>query len=92
MLDGPGTDEETRTDLRIGQALTGQPRDLGLLWRQLWTGRDRGALAGGLPGGQEFTPGPLGEARIPITSNMSCAVCNCARASVRRRSRRNHSP
>jgi hypothetical protein len=47
-------------DLRIGQAIPGQPGDLGLLGGQLAAGL-HGGLAGGLAGGRKLAAGPLGE-------------------------------
>src|SRR5580700_3550758 len=53
-------DEQPRADLRVGQPIPGQPRDLGLLGGQLHDGLGN-ALAGGLAGGCQLAPGPLGE-------------------------------
>jgi len=60
VLDRAGADEQPRADLRVRQALPGQPRDLRLLGRQL-NGRLDGPLTRGLPGGLQLTPGPFGK-------------------------------
>src|SRR6266566_5319250 len=60
VLDRAWADEQPGTDLRVGQAVPGQPRDLGLLRGQLDSGLD-GALARGLASSGQFAPGPLGE-------------------------------
>ena len=60
VLGGTGADEQAFADLRVRQPVTGQFGDVSLLGRQLATGLDT-ALAGGLPGGPQLTPGPLGE-------------------------------
>jgi DNA-binding CsgD family transcriptional regulator len=65
VLDRPGADEQARADLRVGQALHGQPGDLGLLGGQR-SGRRRirgGSPANGLARGQQLTAGPVGERR-----------------------------
>jgi hypothetical protein len=36
VLDGVGADEQPGADLRIGQPVAGQPRDLGLLGVSCW--------------------------------------------------------
>src|SRR6202453_1084400 len=54
VLDGMGADKQPGADLGVGQAVAGQPRDLGLLCGQLVAGRGggaRGAPAGGVPPG-----------------------------------------
>jgi hypothetical protein len=63
VLDRPGADEQPRTDLRIGQALHGQPGDLGLLGGQRFGRRagSGGPLAYGLSGRQQFAARPFGE-------------------------------
>src|SRR5260370_26948929 len=67
VLDGARADEQPGADLRIGQAVAGQPRDLRLLGGQRRTGpaARAGAAAGarghGLAGGRQLAPGPLGE-------------------------------
>src|SRR5262249_40600524 len=53
VLDRAGTDEQPGADLRVGQPLAGQPRDLGLLRGQRLTG-----LAGPRAGGPR---GPLAD-------------------------------
>ena len=57
VLHRAGADEQPGGDLRIGQAVPGQPGDLGLLGGQLAAGR-HGALAGGLPGSRQLAAGP----------------------------------
>src|ERR1700730_14465752 len=47
VLDRAGADEQPGADLRVREAVAGQPRDPGLLGGQLTGGLD-GALAGGL--------------------------------------------
>jgi hypothetical protein len=64
VLDGVGTDEQPGADLRVGQTIVGQPRDLAFLGGQLLAGRGGslgGALAGGLPGRPQFAAGSFGE-------------------------------
>src|SRR5258708_29299448 len=68
VLDRARADEQPGADLRVGQPLPGQPRDLGLLGGQRMTGLAgwradglRGALADGLAGGQQLAAGALGE-------------------------------
>jgi hypothetical protein len=46
VLDGVGADEQPGADLRVGQAVAGQPRDLGLLGGQLLAGLDGGLGSG----------------------------------------------
>jgi hypothetical protein len=53
-------DEQPGPDLRVRQAVAGQPRNLDLLGGQLAGGLD-GALASDLAGGQPLTPRPLTE-------------------------------
>jgi len=60
VLDRARADEQPRADLRVRQALAGQPRDLRLLRGQLHGRLDR-TLAGGLPRGLQLKPGPFGE-------------------------------
>src|SRR5580693_8348099 len=59
-FDRPRGQEQLGADLLVGQALPGQPRDLGLLRGEL-VARAGGALADRLPGGQQLAAGPLGE-------------------------------
>jgi len=64
VLDGVRADEQPGADLRVRQAVPGQPRDLGLLGGQLLAGPGvgrGGALAGGFPGGRQLPARPLGE-------------------------------
>jgi amino acid transporter len=58
VLHGARADEQPRRDRGVGQALTGQPRDLILLGSQLIPGTD-GSLAGLLAGGQQLPAGPF---------------------------------
>src|SRR5580704_13221548 len=60
VLDRARADEQPGADLRVGQAVAGQPRDLGLLGRQLAGGLD-GSLADGGAGGRQLAAGPAGE-------------------------------
>src|SRR5262249_58057031 len=59
VLDGARAEEQLGGDLRVRQARPGQPRDLGLLGREV-TVRAGGAPAGALAGRQQFAAGPLG--------------------------------
>src|SRR5208282_571361 len=59
-LDRPSADEQPDADLCVGVPVAGEPGDLGLLCGQL-AGRLDGALADGLPGGQQLAPGALRE-------------------------------
>src|SRR5260221_13870492 len=68
VLDRARADEQPGADLRVGQPLPGQPRDLSLLGGQRMTGLAgwragglRGALADGLAGGPQLAAGALGE-------------------------------
>jgi hypothetical protein len=68
VLNGVGADEQPGADLRVGQPVPGQQRDLHFLRRQLLAGLDGsrpGALAGGLPGGLQLPAGPFGEGFHP---------------------------
>src|SRR5579859_3184828 len=60
VLDRARADKQPGADLRVGQPVPGQPRNLGLLRGQLRGGLD-GRLAGDLAGGCQLAPGPLGE-------------------------------
>src|ERR1700733_6932745 len=60
VLDRAGAEEQPGADLRVRQAVAGQPRDHRLLRGQLAAGLDR-ALAGGLAGSGQLAPGPLGK-------------------------------
>jgi hypothetical protein len=66
VLDRAGADEQPGADLRIREAVAGQPGDHRLLGGQLAAGVD-GAGAGGLAGGQQLAPGPLSERLDPIS-------------------------
>src|SRR5918997_5207931 len=59
-LDSSGTDEQLRADLRVGQAVTGEARDLGFLCREVIAGLDI-ALTHGRACGQQFPAGALRE-------------------------------
>jgi len=59
-FDRVGADEELGADLLVGQAVPSEPRDEGLLLRELTGGID-GALAYGRAGGQQFAASSLGE-------------------------------
>jgi hypothetical protein len=54
------TDEQLGADLGVGEAVTGQMGDLGLLGGEDLAGV-QGVLADGLAGGRELAPGALGE-------------------------------
>ena len=60
VLNRARADEQPSADLRVREPVAGQARDLGFPGRQLVSGLD-GALSGGLAGGLELAPGPLGE-------------------------------
>src|SRR4029453_3931242 len=60
VLDGAGAEKQPGTDLGVGEAVAGQPCDQRLLGRQFVARLGR-PLAGGLAGGQQLAPGPLGE-------------------------------
>ena len=60
VLNRARADEQPGTDLRVGQPVPGQPRDLGLLRGQL-DGGLHGASARGLAGGQQLAAGPRSE-------------------------------
>jgi hypothetical protein len=51
VLNGPRADEHANTDLRIGQAVTSHPGDLGLLGGELLNAGGDAALAGRFAGG-----------------------------------------
>ena len=53
-----------RTDVRVREAVAGEPRDLDFLDGQLLAGLDP-ALAGALAGGQQLACGPAGECLDP---------------------------
>ena len=69
----------------------GEPRDLRLLRRQR-VARLGGALAHRLAGGESSRRARSANAAAPIRLNLSWAARNCSRASMRRFSRRSHSP
>ena len=92
VFDGAPAHEQLGGDLGVGQAVAGQPGDLGL---------PGGELGGGLGGAfaDSLAGGTAARARLrsanpsaPIAANISCAVRSCSRASMRRFSRRSHSP
>src|ERR1700747_1588497 len=59
-FDGPGAEEELGADLHVGAAADGEPGDVRLLAGELAGRLDR-PLAHRVAGGQQLTPGPLGE-------------------------------
>jgi hypothetical protein len=64
VLDSVRADEQPGADLGVGQAVTGQPRDLGFLSGKLLAGRVGSlgyALVGGFPGSHQLAAGPFGE-------------------------------
>jgi len=64
VLDGVGADEQPGPDLRVGQAVPGELRDLALLRGQRIAALGRGpgrALAGGLSGSRQLLAGPFSE-------------------------------
>jgi hypothetical protein len=64
VLDRTGADEQPGADLRVRQAVPGQPRDLGLAGPgDAAAGGLDGALAGCLAGSQKLAPGPFGVRR-----------------------------
>jgi hypothetical protein len=60
VLDDLGADEQSRADLRVGEAFAGQAGDLGLLGGEVLARLD-GALSGALASRQELALRPLGE-------------------------------
>jgi len=62
VLDGSGTDEQAGADLGVGEPLSRQPGDAGLLGREL-PGNLRCSVAHCLSGGQQLPTSPFGEAR-----------------------------
>jgi hypothetical protein len=60
VLDGLGTHEQWRADLRVDEAFAGQSGDLSLLGGEV-LGRLDGALSGPLASRQELALRPLGE-------------------------------
>ena len=60
-LDRARAEEQPGCDLRVRQAVTGQPGDLCLLRGQLTISHGHRAPAGGLAGGPQLAPGPRGE-------------------------------
>jgi hypothetical protein len=91
VLDRARADEQPGADLRVGEPMPGQPRDLGFLGGQL-NGRLDGVLARGLACRLQLAPGQLGE---PSDAHRVQHLVNGARllrASPQRRSRRSHSP
>src|ERR1700684_629911 len=60
VVHGAGADKQLRGDLRVGRTPGRQRRDLHLLGREVVAGF-RASLAGGLPGCDQLSPGPLGE-------------------------------
>src|SRR5258708_25773332 len=87
VLDGARAHEQLGGDLRVGQAVGGQPGDLGLPGGQLEGGLG-GALAYSLAGGPQLARGPLGEPVRPMAASISWAAPTSPRASIRPVSRR----
>src|SRR3954447_11866104 len=59
-FDGPGAEEQLGSDLDIASTVDGEPGDVRLLRGELVDRLDR-PLAHPVTGGQQLTPGPLGE-------------------------------
>ena len=91
VLDRARADEQPGADLRVGQALAGQPRDLGLLGGQL-AGGLHGPLAGSLVGRRQLAPGRVGERPDAHRVRHAVGDAQLRAWSARRRSRRSHSP
>ena len=91
VFDSSRAHEELGSDFRVGQAVAGKPGDLGLPCGELGRGIG-GAGAYALAGGTQFPCGSLSE---PVGSHRREQLVRGAqrsRASVRRFSRRSHSP
>src|ERR1700736_2721996 len=65
VLDCPCADEQTGTDLWIGQAVARHARNLSLLRRELLIGTGHRAFAGRFTRGADLPPGPLRESLHP---------------------------
>ena len=92
VLDGARADEQPGADLRVGEAVAGEPRDLRLLGGERRRGSRRVRLRAVSPVASSSRAARSANASMPIAVNISWAVRSCSRASRRRRSRRSHSP
>jgi len=63
VLHGVRADEQPGADLRVGQAVAGEPRHEQFLRSELLVPRPGTTLASGFAGGAQLAPGPFGEAR-----------------------------
>jgi hypothetical protein len=91
VVDGAPAEEQLGADLAVGAALADQLDDLELLGGELAEGAGV-ALAGGLAGGPQLDPGPVGPGVAPSRRKISWALRRWLRASPRRRARRSASP
>ena len=89
--DGVLADEQPRADVRVREAVAGEPRDLDLLGGQLLAGLDP-ALADALAGGQQLTLGARGERLGAHAREQLERGAQLVAGVERRRSRRSHSP
>ena len=71
VLDGARADEQPGADLRVGQAVAGQPRDLGLLGGQLCPGGSAVRLRAVSPVASSSRPARSANASMPIAVNIS---------------------
>ncbi len=90
-LDGARTEEQLGADLRVGQAVAGEPRDLLLLRCESSRGSRR-RPRGFAPAATSSPRARSANASIPISANISSAARSRSRASRRRPWRRSHSP
>ena len=81
VLDGAAADEQPGADLGVGQPVAGEPRDLGLLDRQLVAGLDA-ALAAVSPVAASSRRARSANASAPIVVSISWAVRSGWRASL----------
>jgi hypothetical protein len=95
-LDRARADEQPGPDLRVRQAVAGQPRNVDLLEVSspvVWTVRLRAISPVASSSRLARSPNARSpNACTPIASSMSQAVGSCWRAPARRRSWRSHSP
>jgi hypothetical protein len=90
-FDRARAEEQLGADLRVRQAVAGEPGDL-LLWDVSWPRVSAVRLRTLSPVAVSSRPARSANAAMPIASSIWWAVLSCARASTRRPPRRSHSP
>ena len=91
-FDGARADEQLGADLGVGMPVGGEAGDLRLLRGELVAGRRRCVCAPSRRWPAARARARSANASMPHRVNISWAMRSCSRASMRRRSRRSHSP